>query len=343
MNQIGTDIRTYFEATTDPVTIEEIFDPGVVIVGPGGSRSERNDTMLTQERPAQTSPSRFRGPRIAAAAAIAALVVAVGLFAFSGGTDSQVVTTDPEVTVPPTTVPPTTVPPTTAPPTTQVSVTPSSPAELATASLDTLLEAFSNEDSEAVQSYFGESVVFTTYAGSDLVGPEAAAYWERVFGETGERLTDVYEIEQGTFAFVVRYLLPSGGSSTMVHEIEMAGETVERIEDRRASIDERLAEREVDRLFEAFNDQDVDALSAFFGDDVVYTGPSNVEFVGQQAATYWQRFLGETAMRTTGVFDLGDGTFGFDIDFIGADSGRATHRTALVEVVDRRITSFTED
>ena len=339
MNQIGTDIRTYFEATTEPVKIEEIFDPGVVIVGPGGSRSERDDTMLTQERPQQTPPSRFRGPRIAAAAAIAALVVAVGLFAIGGGDgDPRVVTTDPPVTTPPTTAAQTT-----APPTTQASVTPSLPAELATASLDTLLEAFNNQDSQAVQSYFGESVVFTTYAGSDLVGPEAAAYWERVFGETGERLTEPYEIEQGTSAFVVRYLLPSGGSSTMVHEIEMAGETVERIEDRRASIDERLAEREVDRLFEAFNNQDVDALNAFFGDDVVYTSVSNVEFVGQQAATYWQRFLGETAVRTTGVFDLGDGTFGFDVDFIGADSGRATHRTALVEVVDGRISSFEED
>ncbi len=106
---------------------------------------------------------------------------------------------------------------------------------------------------------------------------------------------------------------------------------------------ELIAEREVDRLFEGLNNQDVDALSSFFGDDVVYTSPSNVEFVGQQAATYWQRSLGETAVRTTGVFDLGDGTFGFEIDFVGADSGRATHRTAVVEVKDGRISSFEED
>ncbi len=114
-------------------------------------------------------------------------------------------------------------------------MTPSSPAELATASLDTLLEAFNNEDFEAVQSYFGESVVFTTYAGSDLVGPEAASYWERVFGETGERLTEPYETEPGSFAFVVRYLLPGGGSPTMVHEIEMTGDSVARIGDRQAA------------------------------------------------------------------------------------------------------------
>ena len=48
-------------------------------------------------------------------------------------------------------------------------------------------------------------------------------------------------------------------------------------------------------------------------------------------------------MRTTGVFDLGDGTYGFDVDFIEPDSGRATYRTALIEVVDGRITSFGED
>ncbi|HEY5650881.1 MAG TPA: nuclear transport factor 2 family protein [Acidimicrobiia bacterium] len=124
------------------------------------------------------------------------------------------------------------------------------------------------------------------------IGPEAAAHWERVFGETGERLTEPYETEPGSFAFVVRYLLPGGGSSTMVHEIEMTGDTVARIGDRQGAMDERVAEREVDRLFEAFNNQDVEALSAFFGDDVVYTSPSNVEFVGQQAATYWQRSLG---------------------------------------------------
>jgi Mn-dependent DtxR family transcriptional regulator len=53
----------------------------------------------------------------------------------------------------------------------------------------------------------------------------------------------------------------------MEHEIEMAGATVVRIEDRRRGVDERIAEREVDRLFEAFNNQDTDALSAFFGDE----------------------------------------------------------------------------
>ena len=124
----------------------------------------------------------------------------------------------------------------------------------------------------------------------------------------------------------------------MEHEIEMAGETVVRIEDRQRGVNERIAEREVDRLFEAFNNQDADALSAFFGDDVVYTSPSNIEFVGPQATTYWQRAFGETAVLTTGVFDLEDGTYGFDVDLIEPDSGRATKRTALVEVLDGKIT-----
>jgi hypothetical protein len=271
-------------------------------------------------------------------------VVAAGIFAFGGGDgDPQVVTTDPQVTVPPTTVPPTTVPPTTTPPTTAPVTEPQTATDPATVAVDRLIEVYNARDAAGIEAFFGDSVAFNTQAGLEGVGAEVSEGWQQVFGSTLERLTASYRTPDGLFVFLVDSVPPAGRNDLSVYELEMDGDRLVRLNNRIFTADEQLAQNTVDDVLEAFTDQDLTALEAFFGEDVVYTSPSNVDFVGPQAADRWAGAFGETALRTTGVFDLGDGTFGFDVDWIEPDSGRANKGTVVIEMADGAITSWVDD
>lgn len=141
---------------------------------------------------------------------------------------------------------------------------------------------------------------------------------------------------------MARFTPPFGRVAIQELEIQIDGDQLVRIDDRPHATDEIEAESAVDDIFEAFNTQDLDALTALFGDDVMYTSPSDVEFVGPQITEHGHDAFGETAVRTTGVFDLGDGTHGFDFYFIEPDSGRANKVTATIEFAGGRITSWVE-
>lgn len=159
-------------------------------------------------------------------------------------------------------------------------------------------------------------------SGQELIEAEAAEFWQSYFGrDTGERLTDRYTTPDGLTLFVLQFTRPDGREPTQTFEVEMNDDGLVRIDDRGQAFDELLATNAVDEVLQAFIVQD---LSAIFGDDVVYTSPSNVDFVGSQAVTRWQGAFGATAERTSGVFALGDATYGFNVDWIEPDSGRAS-------------------
>lgn len=340
MSDIDTQLHAYFEATTDEVRIDEILDPGVVVVGPGGSRTERNREMDTKERTERdvTPPGPKRGPWIAAAVAAVAIIATVGVVLLAGGgADPDVVVTEP----PPTTVAPTTAPPTTAPPTTDAAVD-AAASDAATPALDGLIEAFNAEDSDAIAGFFGDDVVYTSPQGDELVGTAATEFWLPFLGqETAERIGEGYRAPDDRMLFLVQFTRSSGFESTQVFELEMDGDRLVSLGDRGQAFDEIIAEGEVDDIHAAFNDQDLERLTELF-DGVTYTSPSGVEFVGSQAAERWAEAFGETAERATGVFLIGDNRYGYVAEYTEPDSGRSTAYGVEIEMSGSQITSFAE-
>ena len=124
----------------------------------------------------------------------------------------------------------------------------------------------------------------------------------------------------------------------------MDGDRLVRMGARQQQVGERIAMGEVDGLYAALNDQDVDGLAERF-EGMTYTSPSGVESSGPEAAELWADGFGFTASRVSEVFEIGDGVFAFVGEHTERDSGRATAYSVEVEVKvsgGAEITSMTE-
>ena len=250
-----------------------------------------------------------------------------------------------EATTAPTTVStnPTTTTPTTAPTTAHPNTAPASsdPASLV---IDRLFNAFNAQDAEEVAGVFGDDVVYVLRdRGEELVGAEAAAFFQSYFGrETGERITDPFHASDGRTYFLGRFTFASsGGWSILVFDMEMDGERLVNMGDRRQRVDEFVAADQIDDLYEAFNDQDVDRLTEEF-EGMTYRSPSGVEFTGAEAAEHWADAFGLVVTRTFGVFAIGDDAYEFVSEHREPDSGRSTRYFVEIERYGGQITSMTE-
>ena len=235
--------------------------------------------------------------------------------------------------------PDTTTAPTTAPPTTAAGS--SDPASLV---IDRLFDAFNAQDAEEVSGVFGDDVVYVLHdRGEKLVGADAAAFFQSYFGkETGERITDPFHASDGRTYFLGKFTFSSaGGWATLVFDVEMDGERLVSMGDRRQTVDEVIAADLIDDLHEAFNDQDVDRLTEEF-EGMTYRSHSGVEFTGADAAEHWADAFGLVVTRTSGVFATGDGAYVFVTEHRDPDSGHSTGYVVEVERSRQQITSMTE-
>jgi hypothetical protein len=176
----------------------------------------------------------------------------------------------------------------------------------ATLAIDGLLEDFNAQDAEAVAGVFGDDVAFTLESGEEVVGADAATFWQGYFGqETGERITDAFHASDGRTYFLAEFTLRGGHSWLFVFDVEMDGERLVRMGARPRTGDEVLATRKIDNLYQAFNDADLDRLREEFK-GITYRSPSGVDFTGAEAAEHWADAFGVAVTRTTGVFAIGD-------------------------------------
>ena len=176
----------------------------------------------------------------------------------------------------------------------------------ATLAIDELLEVFNAQDAEAVAGVFGDDVAFTLESGEDVVGADAATFWQGYFGkETGERITDAFHASDGRTYFLAEFTFWRGHSGLFVFDVEMDGERLVRMGARPRTGDEVLAMRKIDSLYQAFNDADLDRLKEEFK-GITYRSPSGVDFTGAEAAEHWADAFGVVVTRTTGVFAIGD-------------------------------------
>lgn len=266
---------------------------------------------------------------------MAIAILIAGAVAFSGcDAAPHVAVGDPPSTGGPTG--PTTAPATAGPTTAAAS---SDPASL---TLDHLLEAFNAEDAEAVADVFGDDVVFTLETGEEVVGADAAAFWQGYFGrETGERITEAFHAADGSTYFLAEFTLSSGGRSTSVVDVGMDGDQLVKLGGRPRNLLELVATGGIDHLYEVFNDQDLARLTEEF-EGMTYRSASGVNFTGSEAAEHWAGAFGSVVVRTTGVFDLGGGIAGFVTEYRESGSGRSIPYAVEVEVSGGRITSMTE-
>lgn len=252
-------------------------------------------------------------------------------------TGSVETTAAPETTSPPTTAASTTAASTTAPLTTAAASDPAS------AVVDRLFAAFNAEDAEEVVDFFGDDVVYVLRdRDEELVGADAAAFFQSYFGlETGERITDPFHASDGRTYFLGKFSFGSGASQTLVFDVEMDGERLVSMGDRSQQFEEVIAAGEIDDIHEAFNDQDLDRLTEQF-EGMTYRSPSGVEFTGADAAEHWADAFGFVVTRTSGVFTIGDGVYGFVSEHTEPDSGRSTAYSVEIERAGGRIISMTE-
>jgi hypothetical protein len=230
---------------------------------------------------------------------------------------------------------------TTRAPETTTAAASSDPASLV---IDRLFDAFNAEDAEAVAGVFGDDVVYVLRdRGEELVGADAAAFFQSYFGrETGERITDPFHASDGRTYFLGKFTYSSsGGWATLVFDVEMDGERLVSMGDRRRKIDEFVAAEQIDDLYEAFNDQDVDRLTEGF-EGMTYMSHSGVEFTGADAAEHWADAFGLVVTRTSGVFAIGGGAYGFFSEHREPDSGLSTVYVVEIERYGGQITSMTE-
>jgi hypothetical protein len=293
-----------------------------------------------------SGPGAWRARRMAVATIfIAVAVVLTGCDTapdIAGGdssstTGSTETTRAPETTTTPTTNSPTTTP-TTDPPATAAET--SDPASLA---IDRLFEAFNAQDAEEVDDFFGDDVVYVFHdRGEKLVGADAAAFFHSYFGrETGERITEPFHAPDGRTYFLGKFTTSSGGSSTLVFDVEMDGERLVSMGDRGQEVGEFTAASQIDDLYEAFNDQDLNRLTEEF-EGMTYRSPSGVEFTGADAAEHWADAFGLVVTRTSGVFAIGDGAYEFVSEYRNPDSGLSTGYVVVIERFGGQITSMTE-
>ena len=163
MTDLGSRLRSYFEETTEPLTVDEVLDRSRVVV----SDETRSD------RP--SPPFRLSGPFLAAAVAVVAVAVFVGVGTMLSG-PGDVAGVD--------------------------------SAEAAREAIEELYRAMEEEDTEAIEEFFGESVAFNSYLGIDMVGPQAAAYHIRTImvPMTVLEVRDPVQNEDGSFSIVVEVL-----------------------------------------------------------------------------------------------------------------------------------------
>ncbi|WP_157041604.1 nuclear transport factor 2 family protein [Nitriliruptor alkaliphilus] len=213
----------------------------------------------------------------------------------------------------------------------------------ATLVVDRLFEAFNAQDSDGVAGVFGDDVLYVLHnTGEELVGAEAVTFFEGYFGrETGERITDPFHAPDGRTYFHGRFADSYGSSAILVFDVEMDGDRLVSMGDRQRESEEYFAAGAIDRLYEAFNDQDIDQLTEEL-EGMTYRSPSGVEFTGVDAAEHWADSFGSVVTRTTGVFAIGNGAYGFVTEHRAPDSDRSTAYTVEVERSDGRITSMTE-
>jgi hypothetical protein len=251
------------------------------------------------------------------------------------GVDPSSTTGSTETTrAPETTTAPTTVPPTTA-------AASSDPASVV---IDRLFDAFNAQDAEEVARVFGDDVVYVFHdRGEELVGADVAAFFQSYFGrETGERITDGFHASDGRTYFLGKFTFSSaGGWATLVFDVEMDGERLVSMGDRRQTVEEVIAADLIDDLHKAFNDQDVDRLTEEF-EGMTYRSHSGVEFTGADAAEHWADSFGLVVTRTSGVFAIGDGAYVFVTEHRDPDSGHSTGYVVEIERSGQQITSMTE-
>lgn len=213
------------------------------------------------------------------------------------------------------------------------------PASLAT---DRLFEVFNAQDAEEIATIFGDDVAFTLESGEDVVGAEAATFWQGYLGrETGERITDAFHAADGRTYFLAEFTRSSGASSTLVFDVEMDGERLVRMGARPRNLVEVIATGQVDDLHEAFNDQDLERLTEEF-EGMTYRSPTGADYTGAEAAEHWAEAFGSSVTRTTGVFALGDSAAGFVTVRTEPDSALSTEYAVEVEVSGGHVASMTE-
>jgi hypothetical protein len=303
-----------------------------------GSRRARPGFRSPRRRRRISAPGRWHARRMAVATIfIAGAVVLSGCDTepdVAGGDPSSTTGSTETTRVPETTTPPTTDPPTTA-------AASSDPASLV---IDRLFDGFNAQDAEEVAGVFGDDVVYVLRdRDEDLVGADAAAFFQSYFGrETIERITDPFHASDGRTYFLGKLTFSSaGGWATLVFDVEMDGERLVSMGDRRQTVDEVIAADLIDDLYEAFNDQDVDRLTEQF-EGMTYRSHSGVEFTGADAAEHWADAFGLVVTRTSGVFAIGDGAYVFVIEHTEPDSGRSTGYVVEIERFRNQITSMTE-
>ena len=219
----------------------------------------------------------------------------------------------------------------------------------ATLAVDRLFGVFNAQDVEGVAGVFDDDVAFTLESGAQAVGADAATFWQGYFGlETGERLTDAFHASDGLTYFMTEFATPGGSSKLFVFDVEMDGERLVRMGARPLNLVEFDATSQIDSLYKAFNDQDLDQLTEEF-EGITYTSPSGEDFTGAQAAEKWAREFGSTITRTTGVFALDGSTSWNSVPATAVFSsehtepaGSSTAYTVEVEISRGRITSMTE-
>jgi hypothetical protein len=198
--------------------------------------------------------------------------------------------------------------------------------------IDRLFDAFNAQDAEEVADVFGDDVVYVFHdRGEELVGADVAAFFQSYFGrETGERITDGFHAPDGRTYFLGKFTFSSGGWATLVFDVEMDGERLVSMGDRRQTVEEVIAADQIDDLYEAFNDQDVDRLTEEF-EGMTYRSHSGVEFTGADAAEHWADAFGSVVTRTSGVFAIGDGAYVFVTEHRDPDSGHSTGYVVEIE------------
>ncbi len=213
--------------------------------------------------------------------------------------------------------------------------------------IDRLFEAFNAEDAEEVAGVFGDDVAFIE-DDKELVGVDAATFWQGYIGrETVERITDAFHAPDGRTYLMADFTTSQGAKTTYVFDVEMDGERLVGMTVRTKGLGELVATTEIDNLYEAFNDQDLDRLSEEF-EGMSYTSPSGVNFKGAEAAAHWADSFGATITRTTAVFAIGDGVEGgsnvplvFVTEHTKPD-GISTAYAVEVELLRGQIASMTE-
>lgn len=226
----------------------------------------------------------------------------------------------------------------TAAPTTSVAAS-SDPASQV---IDRLFDAFNAENAEGVAGVFGDDVVYVLRdRGEELVGADAAAFFQSYFGrETGERVTDPFHAPDGRTYFLGEFT-DVGGTTSLVFDVEMDGERLVSMGDRRQRHGEAKAADQIDDLYEAFNDQDVDQLTEEF-EGITYRSHSGAEFTGADAAEHWAEAFGSVVTRTTAVFLIDEGVYEFVSVQRDPDSGLSTGYVVVIERFGGQINSMTE-